>query len=198
MTQLGQHLWSVPFKGTRKYAHSTDMIDLVLEQFAQETITRVKFSAHRFIATNALSVEISDTEGPAEGAFRGQISTETGTYWISINEAAGGEAVAPIPFDEARVTDACTVVEQSIILKGKTSYSLTEHVVPMLKALLETLYPEADGKWIFASSDYKERPESWEQLEVRVDHNFQNKLVKSSILVNGARIGFLYFSLVSS
>lgn len=192
------HLRSVPFKGNRTYIQGPDLVDLALGFFKDQLISRAKFSAHSFIRTNNVSVTMCSEELPHEGAIRGQVITPEGPTWLTITAADSKDmAPASVPFDETLVTSPSKICDSRITLAQTTPYSLTENIVSMQKALLKHLRPNKDGKWIFASVDYTKVCDSWEHLEVRIDHNFQNKLVKSSILVDEAHIGFLYFSLVS-
>lgn len=199
IVKLGQHQILVPFKGQRNYIQGPDLVDLAMSHLADCGLVRARFSSHEFLRTGALLLTVSEEDPKVEAPFRGQVSTQTGQFWLRIEAAEEVHEQSPrIPFDETLITGPSRRNGESIYRLGPSPYSLTETVVSLKKALLEELHPSGDRKWIFTSVDYRAFPSGFNEVSVRIDHNFQNKLVKSSILVDGELAGLLYFSLVSA
>jgi hypothetical protein len=78
-------------------------------------------------------------------------------------------------------------------------FSDIERWVAMVKALHYALYPEMNGKWLFVRGKFDSYPGTYGLTEinqqVRVESNFNNKLTRSALLVGGAKLGDIFFSL---
>lgn len=193
---IQSHSVLVPFKGSRDYIQGPDLVETALGFLERFSITRARFSSHSFIKTSSCLVNIREQGSDDVVPFRGQIETDQGTYCVQIGpDPSAQQEDARVPFDEGKVTNFCQISDDLVSLKGPLPFSLTETIVSMKKALLEARYQDAVGKWIFTSVDYKIRPKKVEKLSVKIDHNFQHKLVKSSVLADGNKIALLYFSL---
>lgn len=201
MTFSETYFATLPFKGNRNYIQGPDLVDMVMGLFDNETIKRAKFSSHSFISAPDLRIDITDKapqKTDAEVPFRGQVTYGDVSRWITVDiDPAKSSEITRVGFDEAQLRNS-NQIDGDIILRDEPSpFSLSETIVSMKKQLLEHAHPSGDQKWIFTSVDYTASTENWSKLAIKIEHNFQNKLVKSSILADDTRIGFLYFSLVT-
>lgn len=198
-SNFGPYSISVPFKGQRDYIQGPDLVEASLNLFDGWKITGARFSSHSFIQSTKCVVNILERSSEIVVPFKGQVNTDHGSFWVTIEPAGNDELdELRVPFDERKVTDFCHISDDTISHTGSFRFTLTETIVSMKKALLQTRYPDVEGQWIFTSVDYKALPETIKEISVKIDHNFQHKLVKSSILVDGKKIGLLYFSLIQS
>lgn len=195
MKRITNHV--VPFKGQRTYIQGPDLVDLALSSFRANDIKRAKLSSHRFICTNSVQVTLFDKAFSFEAPFRGTVTTSAQEFWISISEdGQTSNQPSPIEFNESLLTDASKIDGKSIHYSGASPFSFIETIVSLKKSLLQHEIPVCDAKWIFTSVDLKSIPEIYDQITINIDHNFQNKLVKSSIFVEKLNIGNMFFSLV--
>lgn len=78
-------------------------------------------------------------------------------------------------------------------------YTDIERWVAMVKALHYALYPEVRGKWLFVRGKFSHYPGTYQladiEQQVRVEANFNNKLTRSALLVDGKKLGDIFFSL---
>jgi hypothetical protein len=101
-------------------------------------------------------------------------------------------------YDEARVVSLCSIVGDDITLTKKSPFTFIETLVAMNKHLHQRMFPEAPGKWLFTRIDLTVGCDDRENLALRLRHNMNYRLTKSDILVDGRKVGDLYFSLVKS
>jgi len=89
-------------------------------------------------------------------------------------------------------------LDDRIILNGQSPFSFIETVVAMKKRLMESLFPDVEGKWVFTRIDLPALCEANTNLIIAFKHNMNFRILKSDILVDGEKVGDLYFSLVKS
>ncbi|WP_150048056.1 MULTISPECIES: hypothetical protein [Methylomonas] len=103
-----------------------------------------------------------------------------------------------MPYDEERVTSQCRIEGDGIWLIGESPFSFIETLVSMNKYLHQQLFPDAVGKWIFTRIDLDQESDAQSGLALLLKHNLNYRLTKSEILLDGKRLGDIYFSLVAA
>jgi hypothetical protein len=185
------------FKGSRSYVQGPDLINGVLVRFPEKK-ENIKFTFHGMITVSrgVLSIHEERPES-SDGQLRGSFSMGGRNLWIELkaDEEETQEAVRA-EYDESAITRNCLIDGNRVALGGESPYTFIETIVSMKKHLLSEMIPPGGRKWIFTGMEMGEYRDYREQLSVNILHNFQQKLVKSEVLVAGARVAIIYFSLV--
>ncbi len=92
----------------------------------------------------------------------------------------------------------CVLNGEQIMIQGQSPFTFIETVVAMNKYMHEQLFQGVSGKWIFTRIDLDSNCTARAKLELRFKHNMNYHLTKSDVLVDGVKIGDIYFSLVKT
>ena len=67
----------------------------------------------------------------------------------------------------------------------------------MNKGLLQAVYPDISGKWYLAryQSKFYTAQSDFKQITVTLQQNFNFKLTKSQVAIDGKPVGVIYFSM---
>lgn len=102
-------------------------------------------------------------------------------------------------YSENTVRNNSVIENNEITFTNSLPDSLTEIIVSMNKYFLQSTV-STNGKWIVTKFDYSKIHQQYEIAEknimLKLISNFNNKLTKSTILIDGEQVGFLYFSLI--
>jgi hypothetical protein len=190
-----------PFKGDRTYIHGTDLFNAIMREAPAADLRDIQFEVHEVIRTPSCTFEI--TEDPAEFDALDRCATRCGFSVAGRPvraglSGAGGDPAEIIrqPYDEDRVLRLCRVADDAILLNGESPYSFIETIVPMNKALLTQLFPDAPGRWLFTRLILGRSCSARENLTLRFVRNFQFRLVRSDVHLGDKRIGSLDFSVM--
>lgn len=192
------------YKGKRDYIHGTDMFNEIFSVIHETNLTNILFSVHDFIRprsceiyTTSIKEEITAIEGVKS---RCQVNVDGETRWLALKENSmqTGDNDSRYEYDENHVISLCELREESISLMGHSPFTFIETVVAMNKRLLEELFPDANGKWVFTRIDLDFLSYADTNLCLNFKHNMNFRLVKSEIIEGGQKIGDIYFSLVKS
>ncbi len=188
------------FKGGRDYIQGPDLVNEVIAHFSTESIKNIKFTIHDFIYKSCCTLTVYKNDPiNLTGAFRGRVVVNGCMRWVEVTELEQQPAVVQrYSYNEELITSRCCIENEVVKLLEKSPYSFVETVVAMKKYLLSQLIPPGNNKWIFTSIELDDYSDLREELEIKMLHNFQNKLVKSEVLFGGERVGNIYFSLVKS
>jgi len=192
------------FKGARNYVHGTDMFNTMIAAYADEkSLSNIRFSVHGFVHKLHCQLYAADTKEALNSVpdvrARCQFDKNGSTKWLVLTENDGDTALDErYEYDEDRVISLCSMETDSIILTQKSPFSFIETIVAMNKQLHQQLFPEVIGKWVFTQIDLETDLSDRENLALRFMHNMNYRLTKSDILVNGTKVGNLFFSLVKS
>jgi len=183
------------FKGKRTYIHGTDIFTKLTENHCGSKKIDIAFHG---ITINNMTFSTDKPENEeVKVTFRALHDGKKIKYFGIEN---GLTVDCRYEYFEDRIVDSSTVdiVEESILLNRHTEYSFIEHIVAMNKSLMETLYPEVNGKWYFTRLQLSEsiNLSDCKSLKLILKSNFQFKLTKTVIFVNEKEVGFIYFSLV--
>lgn len=192
------------FKGERTYIHGPDMFNTMLEASVPTSeISNIRFTVHDFVHTPLC--KLYQTENKSELSevvdirTRCQFEINGCTHWLALTEytsdvLSSGRYV----YDESLIVRLCDFQNEKVSIEGKSPFTFIETVVAMNKYMHEQLFPSVSGKWIFTRIDLDSNCNAREKLELRFKHNMNYRLTKSDVLVDGVKVGDIYFSLVKS
>ena len=111
---------------------------------------------------------------------------------------SGEEIDCRYEYDEDDLITHCRLDldDQQVHLSAVTGYSVYENFVAMNKYLLQSLYPEEQGKWYFTRMEQNKLISDETLITVKLIKNFNFRLTKSDILFDGEKLGSVYFTMV--
>ncbi|MGZ8362623.1 MAG: hypothetical protein ACXW3D_02080 [Caulobacteraceae bacterium] len=182
---------TIPFKGERAYIQGPDLFQAALDHIRQQhgEPGGLRFSANSFIRSN--QVVLSETgEGPVR--MSAMAAGQPVTVVMAEGEMETGHRV---PFDEAAIWAEAMVSGLSATGPVSSRVCMIEHAVSLNKLLLSTLYPTT-RKWVFTRAELESAPRAQESVGLTCLSPAGARLYKSSVAVDGASLGFIYFTLV--
>lgn len=191
------------FKGSRNYVHGTDMFSLMLTGYPTSVLSNIRFTVHGIVHTPICKLYLADNKellnDVADIRARCQFETNSVTHWLALMQGVG-DAVSGrrYEYDEDRIIKLCNMTDEGIVLLQQSPFTFIESVVSMNKHMHQQLFPDVTGKWLFTRIDLEAGCDEREKLSLRFRHNMNYRLTKSDILVNGEKVGDIYFSLVKS
>lgn len=191
------------FKGARKYIQGPDIFNAMMTLSNHLNPSNIRFTAHDFISSPHCKLyltEFKDELNEVAGIrARCQFAENGVMYWLAVVQESGDTSLAlRTEYDEGKITSLCTLDQERIVLTKQSPFTFIESVVSMNKYMHQQLFPEAVGKWIFTRIDLDLNCNARDKLELHFRHNMNYRLTKSDILVNGIKVGDIYFSLVKS
>lgn len=189
------------FKGGRDYLHGTDIFDTLLSWLhAQgfDPIEGLDLSFHQ-IARRALCAEL-DPPPEKKGNETAALSFKSKgiRHRISLRETS--ESVTrKRPYAEDTLVSSATfdLSTQTVNVENcLPDYSAIEYWVALTKALHLRALPKINGKWLFVRIRLPkiEGPLDCVRPAVKLVSNYQNKLTRSEISLDGIKFGDIYFS----
>lgn len=192
------------FKGERNYIHGTDMFNIMLDASSiRNEISNIRFTVHDFVHTplctlyrTSIKSELNEV---ADIRARCQFDINGVTYWLGLIHNTSDSCVAGrYSYDEAEIVSLCDFKGEQTKIKGQSPFTFIETVVAMNKYMHEKLFQGVSGKWIFTRIDLYSNCNARDKLELRFRHNMNYRLTKTDVLVDGVKVGDIYFSLVKS
>jgi len=189
------------YKGDRDYIQGPDMFNMFMRQFSEKNINMIRFSVHGFIKQVTCELYVStdktdlDKISGLEARCQGDVDGVLQYMGLKPSSVPGAEA-GRYAYDEADLIRHCHVLEDGITLQGQSPFSFIETIVAMKKKLMESMFSEVEGKWVFTRIDLPQFCNTSADLEIQFKHNMNFRILKSDILLNGDKVGDLYFSLV--
>lgn len=189
------------FKGSRNYVQANDMFNWLRKcaatKFGESILNgELQFSVHRFVK-NQCTVEFSK-EAAAFLNPSASLLIENGeqaynAFLIETAEPVQGR----VEFPENEIAKACSIHEKLISLDKNVHDNIIETIVYMTKPLHYHLFPRDKGRWVITKfSFFKNPPESFASgMKIKLLSNFQDKLTKSEIWIDGEQYGYIFFSL---
>lgn len=191
------------FKGARTYIHGTDMFNVMASSSQNAGMSNIRFTVHDFVYTPVCRLYLADSMDELNTVTdiraRCQFEVNGQTRWLVLTQGAGdATSGGRYEYDEEKIISLCRMAGEGIALAQQSPFSFIETVVSMNKHMHQQLFPEAVGKWIFTRIDLAAFCEARDNLALQFKHNMNYRLTKSDILVNGSKVGDIYFSLVKS
>jgi len=182
------------FKGGRNYVHGSDIVSALLKEMESRLITNIdlKFNG---IASTQLDLVDGDTNEQAKVNIRWFENGQESIYQLIEN---GKPIDCRFEYDEEQIIQRTKLDldSQSIVLQQPTGYTLCENFVAMNKFLLQSLFPDVQGKWYFTRLEQNGLVIENALITVKLIKNFNFRLVKSDVLVENIVIGSIYFTMV--
>jgi len=195
---------SFKFKGGRDYVQGPDLFNEMMKVFADKKLSNIRFTAHDFIRvpkgllySTISKEELSEIRNPET---RCELNVEGVRCWLVLvsTPALSADVITREDYSEGKVISQCKVAQERIVLNGHSPYTFIETIVSMNKCLLQNMFPDKPGKWIFTRVDLVKFSAATAGLSLEFKHNMNFRLTKSTIMVDGEKVGDLYFSLVQS
>jgi len=182
------------FKGSRQYVQGPDIVAALFKAMADRQLSNIDLKFNGISSTNLDLIEGQDAED-AKVNIRWQEQGFEKHYQLIEND----EAIdCRSEYDESQIiekTDLDLLI-QTITLNSSTGYTLCENFVAMNKHLLQSLFPDEKGKWYFTRLEQNRLIDDDALIQVKLIKNFNFRLTKSDILLNGEVIGSVYFTMV--
>ncbi|MGJ8530450.1 hypothetical protein [Maritalea sp.] len=192
---------SIPYKGSRDYLHGTDMFDRVISIASKESggapeVFEISFHA---MANKPLVLQIGG-DGPARATTAaGYFQGAAGKVRFFLSET-DGEVVGRIPYAEEEVVRNMVFADQgaTALMGALNPFSDIEVWIPMVKELHTRLFPEANGKWVFARAKMSGYSPEHAPMEYRVQHTAKlgHKLTRNEVFLGDRKVGDIFFSLM--
>lgn len=182
------------FKGARQYVHGTDIVATLFKAMADKSLTQIDLKFNGITKTNLDLVEGLSSE-QAKVNIRWLEQGHEKQYQLVENDE-------PIDcryeYNEKLIIEKTTLdlASQTIHLNESTRFTLCENFVAMNKYLLQQLFPDEAGKWYFTRLEQTMLIDDNALISVKLIKNFNFRLAKSDILLNGEIIGSVYFTMV--
>jgi len=182
------------FKGSRTYIHGTDIMSSLLACFKGKEITEIDVKFHGVSESN-LSLVVGDQLTDAKVNISLCVDSEEKLFQMI---ESGEEIDCRYEYDEDDLVDQCQLdlENKQVHLSRVTGYSFYENFVAMNKHLLQSLYPEEQGKWYFTRIEQEKQISDEALITVKLIKNFNFRLTKSDILLEGKKLGSVYFTMV--
>jgi len=182
------------FKGSRTYIQGPDIMSSLLACFKGKDITEIDVKFHGVSKSN-LSLVAGDELTDSKVNVSLCVDGEEKLFQMIEN---GEEIDCRYEYDEDGLIGQCQldIESQQINLIGVTGYSFFENFVAMNKHLLQSLYPEDKGKWYFTRIEQVKQISDEALITVKLIKNFNFRLTKSDILLEGKKLGSVYFTMV--
>lgn len=192
----------IPLKGAREYLHGPDLFDASFDTLItdkHEAYDTFEISFHR-MARKQVDLVWDIDKAPQDAVALGRLSRTGGAllhFWIcEQNEPLTKRTTCP---EEEIVTELKFADDFSNArLEEKPSHTLMETWVPMIKAMHQRRFADADGKWMFARAKTwaYEPQQTPSALRVELLATLGTKLTRNGVFADGKLVGDVFFVLM--
>jgi len=194
------------FRGNRTYVHGTDICsalsDYITNSLGAPGINSVDIIFHKRTARNLqlevfLNVNITDK--------RNAVSTVTfkknDNQYIFLCKESIRDIECRTDYHEESIIEQCTILatDKAITLESPVNFNIFQSTVAMTKALHHAIFPDIKGKWMFTRLQTDKliaTNQQYRKIVISHTHNFNYRLTKNEIHIDGEQIGSIYFSLI--
>lgn len=180
----------LPYLGNRNYVHGGTIVNMVLERLQPAFPWEIKF--HKPIWG---VIEIRSDVGESPNATL-NFSRNGQRAGYGLYDLGGGNLDNRVPQDEDDIARLCSMRDRTITCPHGADTSLIARILVMNKTLMASVFPNANGKWWFASLVAQAWPQGAKDVELTFDGGLGTRLTRSIVKADGASIAKLYFSLV--
>lgn len=188
------------FKGDREYLHGTDIFNETLTWLISQRgeIKDIDFTFHR-LAAHQLKAICGSTQENIDPVAICSYTSGAGrerVFLIETDQEVTGRY--PYPEDELVSKMEIDISTRRGVLHGDVAYSDIEVWVAMTKALHYKVFPHLQGKWLFVRGKFPQyvRYSGGGERSLTIAASFNDKLTRSEALLNGVKVGEIYFSIV--
>lgn len=194
-------LGGMGFKGERDYLHGTDILPIALRTLSGErpldSISDIDITFHA-LARTGLTLR---TDVPLGCKPTVQLGCSIDGLRRKLFLVEDGRPITERrPYPEDQIVAATIIDIDSVTATSRAHLPFTniERWIAMIKALHHAVYPEAEGKWLFARAKLASYKDSYgEQVEHRatIQSNFGGQLTRCALSIDGRNIGDIFFVL---
>lgn len=188
------------YKGARDYLHGTDIFNEVLTWLNTQKaeVKDIDFAFYRLAANQLKAVLGALPEGTEPVAV---CTFTSGGVREKVHLVETDQAVTErylFPEDEIVNPMEIDLAGRKAVLHGGTSYSDIELWVAMTKALHYKVFPQLKGKWLFVRGRFPQyiRHSPSQERTLFIAASFNDKLTRSEAMLDGIKVGEIYFSIV--
>ena len=194
------------FRGNRTYVHGPDICsalsDYITNSLGTPGISNVDIICHKLTDKNLqleafLNVNITDK--------RNAVTTVTfkknENHYIILCKESIRDIECRTDYCEESIIEQCTILatDKTIKLERPVSFNVFQSTVAMTKALHHAIFNDVKGKWMFTrlqTDKLVATNQQYRKIEISHTHNFNYKLTKNEIHIDGEKIGSVFFSLM--
>ena len=197
---MAEQLMQLKFKGMREYVHGTDMFNETLGWLSAEKgeIEDIDLAFHR-VATHQLKAILGGVpqgESPVAVCAFTSSGVRERAYLIETDV----EITERYPYPEDEIVSSLDFdsMGRKGILLGEARYSDIEVWVAMCKAIHLKAFPQLSGKWLFARARFPRyvNHAGVHERALTIAASFNEKLTRSEVVLDGEKVGEIYFSMV--
>ena len=187
------------FKGNRTYVHGTDIYNELcnlLESSMQAK--KIDLSFHNIITHN---ITLTDTKPINEKLikFICKYIDQSDIKRVLFGIVNKKSIECRYTYDEQSICNlsSLSISQEEVLLEVNSSFSFIENCVALNKYLLESIFPNVEGKWYFTRLQMKSLKNiNNYPMKLNLKANFNFKLTKTEIYISDVLVGYIYFSLV--
>lgn len=190
------------FKGARHYLHGTDIVNATVKALRNHVRTAdladIEFSFHRQ-ATFSLELSATPPESPVKPAAIVSFTAEGGKqkmFLLETDRAVNGR----YDYDETVFGQHLEVSAGDAVgtWRHAAPYSDIETWVGLTKALHQRIFSSLEGQWLFVRCKFAtlEHDAVPGERRLAIVSNFQNRLTRTVLSLDGRVVGEIHFSLL--
>lgn len=192
------------FKGNRTYVQGPDIFDTVIKSIKNDfnlfKIKDIKYTAHNMLLSNADLYIIDNFNKNNFDNINSIITFKLDDIKYHAIVSQNDYIIDCSNEYSEEVVQTQSKIDGNIISFNNTLQdSVSEIIVSMNKYFLQETVTR-NGKWIVTKFEYDKIIDSKniknKVISLDFKNNFNNKLTKSIIYIDGISVGFLYFSLI--
>jgi hypothetical protein len=196
---------SLFFKGNRSYVHGTDIYNsmlTIIQNIFGKYPSQLTGSFHKPLNHNGILRIYEDYQTVSSTNFNAffLVTVENNIYSVSVKETDNKISLVRECHEEEILKNA-VLEDNQIKTTSDSAFTYIEEVVAMTKKLHLSLYPDADGKWLFTKIKIGGALDPMlfpcHEITVRTKRNFHFKLTQNTILIDNIPLGDIWFSLAA-
>lgn len=182
------------FKGNRNYVQGTNLFNALVHAADQRGLPEGRINvSFKHMINNPLCV-LEERSLTADDSVAARITGKNGEKLsLCINEAPETEIADRQEFDESEVCRGAVLGEKSIVQENPQHQDRIELLVSLCKKMHQKCIDDSK-KWIFSRYDGQFPIPASDKVELRITKQVGTRLTCSEVLVDGEKIGDMYFS----
>lgn len=181
-------------KGSRNYVHGTSLFDAFIQAAQQRGLNGGMINvSFKHMIHNPLCI-LKECTPNSDDAAVARLSGQSGeSIVLCINEAADTEETTRGEFDELGICRGAVVGDQYIVQDNPHHQDRIELLVSLCKKMHQECI-DASKKWVFSRYDGQFPIPIPDRIELKIVKQVGTRLTCSNVVVNGKKIGDMYFS----
>jgi hypothetical protein len=190
----------IEFKGARDYLHGTDIFNQTLTWLETQhaSVKDIDFAFHR-LATRQLVAVIGSVPAGAEAVAVCSYTAGERRERVFLVETEQ-EVMGRYPYPEDEIASKMDIDTEARcgVLHDDVGFSNIEVWVAMTKSLHYKVFSHLSGKWLFVRGRFPQymRQSGSGERSLTIVSSFNDKLTRSEAMLDGVKVGEIYFSIV--